>query len=83
MGRTMLPRSLDQFLGQSAIERGAAAIYEFDEDLTENHAKIAGTLLSTPRLSWKDLCETNPIVADGYRGRARVALHAAIGAELG
>ena len=77
MSRTMLPRVLDQ----SAIERAATAIYEFDEDLTEKHAKEANVLLSAPRLSWKELCKTNPIVADGYRRRARVALLAAIGAE--
>ena len=77
MRRTMLPR----VLGQSAIERSAAAIYEFDEDLTETNAKEAAVLLSAPRLSWKDLCKTNPTVADAYRGRARVALIAAIGAE--
>ena len=70
----MLPGVLDQ----STIERAATALYEFDEDLTENHAKEAKVLLSAPRLSWKDLCKTNPIVADGYRGRARVALLAAI-----
>jgi hypothetical protein len=73
----MLPRVLNQ----SAIERAAVAIYEFDEDSTESNAKEAGVLLSAPRLSWKNLCQAHPIVADGYRGRARAALFAASGAE--
>ena len=77
MRRMMPPR----VLSHSAIERAAAAIYEFDEDLTGNDARKAEVLLSAPRLSWKELCKTDPIVADGYRERARVALLAAIGTE--
>jgi hypothetical protein len=72
---------LSDVLEHSAIERAAAAIYDFDEDLTENHAKEAELVLSAPRLSWKDLCKTNPTVADGYRERARLALLAAVGTE--
>ena len=70
MGLSMLTAALDN----GAIERAAVAIYEFDENLTDHDAKQAGVQLSTPRISWADLCKANPAVADGYRGRARAAL---------
>ena len=70
LGLTMLTAALDD----GALERAAVAIYEFDENLTDQDAKQAGVQLSTPRISWRDLCKANPAVADGYRGRARAAL---------
>lgn len=61
----------------AAVERAAIALYEFDEDLTEMNAKTEGIALSEPRLSWTDLCMSDPDVADAYRARATAALRAA------
>ncbi len=68
-------------LDKTVIERAAIAIYEFDENLTDDDARQAGRLLAQPRLSWEKLCETYAAVADVYRARARVALLAALGAN--
>ena len=68
-------------LDRNVIERAAAAVYKFDEDLTENDARQAGRSLTQLRLSWEELCEAQPIIAEGYRARAKAALLAAMGAN--
>ena len=65
-------------LDDATVERAALAIYEFDEDLTDRESAKMSVVLLERRLSWQDLCETEPGIADGYRGRARVALLAAL-----
>lgn len=60
------------------IERAAAAIYEHDEDLTDRGSKLMGIELSEPRITWLELCENEPHVAEGYRARATAAFLAAV-----
>ena len=72
----MLRRAFDE----AAIERAAEAIFNFDEDLTDKSQEETGITFTGPRLSWSELCLQEPEAADGYRGRARAALLASIGA---
>jgi hypothetical protein len=67
-------------LDEAAIERAAEAIFNFDEDLTDKCQEETGITFTEPRWSWSELCLQEPETAIGYRGRARAALLAAIGA---
>lgn len=69
-----------QALAEAAIERGAEAIFNFDEDLADKGQEETGITFMEPRLSWSELCLREPETANAYRGRARAALLAAIGA---
>jgi hypothetical protein len=69
-----------EVLDEAAIERAAIAIFEFDEDETDRTANRAALALTEPRMSWEELCHEEPETADGYRGRAKVAVLALMGA---
>ena len=70
-----------EVLDETAIERAAIAIFEFDEDETERKVNLAALAFTEPRMSWEELCHEEPETADGYRGRAKVAVLALMGAR--